>query len=167
MYIKRAINPFYGIQKKSFFLFGPRSIGKSLLIKKIIQDDTLYLSLLSTDLFLRLSERPALLEGIIKDYKIVVIDEIQKLPILLDEIHRLIGEKDIHFLLTGSSARRLKRECANLLGGRANQLHLYPLTSFEIQNFDLDRYLLWGGLPRVHLSDDPMFELEGYLQIYL
>jgi len=167
MYINRTLDPFSGINKKSFFLFGPRSIGKSMLIKKLIREDTLYISLISTDVFLRLSERPSLIKGMIKDYKIVVIDEIQKLPILLDEIHRLIEEKDIHFLLTGSSARKLKREFANLLGGRANQLKLLPLTSFEIKDFYIDKYLLWGGIPRVHLSDDPSFELEGYLQIYL
>jgi predicted AAA+ superfamily ATPase len=98
----------------------------------------------------------------------VVIDEIQKLPILLDEVHRLMEEKSIKFLLTGSSARKLKKESANMLGGRATQTHLYPLVTDELNEFfELKRFLLYGGIPRIYLSDDPVSELSDYLSVYL
>jgi predicted AAA+ superfamily ATPase len=167
MAIKRIVDPFYLVRKKNYFLFGPRSTGKSWLIRHLLPKNAVYINLLSSDTYLRLVEQPSLLEPMIQNSKIVVIDEIQKLPILLDEVHRLIEEKEIHFLLTGSSARRLKREHANMLGGRAAQMHLYGLTSFEIKNFNLDNYLLYGGLPRVHLSQDPLLELESYVHSYL
>jgi uncharacterized protein len=80
----------------------------------------------------------------------VVIDEIQKLPLLLDEVHRLIGKRKQTFLLTGSSARKLKRGAANLLAGRAFQAELFPLTSAEIPQFDLLTYLNTTGLPEFH-----------------
>lgn len=97
----------------------------------------------------------------------MIIDEAQKLPILLDEVHFLLEEAKTRFLLTGSSARKLKKDHANLLGGRARILHLYPLCSKEIPHFNLDRYLNVGGLPRAHLSEDPSEELDPYLQVYL
>lgn len=125
--------------------------------------------MLNSDFYLRLAARPAELEQIALQSKkaIVVIDEVQKIPALLDEVHRLIEEQGIKFLLTGSSSRKLVRGGANLLAGRAWTARLVPLTSHEIQHFDLVRYLHYGGLPAVHLSSLPIEELQAYVQTYL
>jgi len=96
-----------------------------------------------------------------------VIDEVQKLPAILDEVHRLIEEKKMRFLLAGSSARRLKHGGANLLAGRAWSASLFPLTSFEIDDFNLIRCLNYGSLPQVYTSEDPLEELESYVSTYL
>jgi predicted AAA+ superfamily ATPase len=98
---------------------------------------------------------------------IVVIDEVQKLPEILDEVHRLIEADKLTFLLTGSSARKLKRGGANLLAGRAWWAELFPLTSNEIPDFDLMTYLNRGGLPAVYPSDDYAEELWAYTALYL
>lgn len=119
---------------------------------------------------LNLSTRPQNLETLIQAHpekNIIVIDEIQKIPTLLDEVHRLIGKTSKHFLLTGSSARKLKGSLTNLLAGRAWMAQLFPLTWNEIENFDLDRYLLYGGLPQVYLSRYPHEELKAYTRTYL
>jgi predicted AAA+ superfamily ATPase len=156
------------LKKKSFFLFGPRSTGKSFLIKMQIKENVQVINLLESDYFLRLSAHPSELESMIKPKtKYVVIDEVQKIPILLDEVHRLIEEKNIHFLLTGSSARKLKRGQANLLAGRARRADLFPLTFHEINQFDIEKYLHYGGLPQVYLSDEPKEELKAYVKTYL
>ncbi len=167
MAIKRSIDPYKLFPKRSFFLFGPRSIGKSWLLKKFKPENTLVVNLLSSDTYLRLADQPSLLEEMSDGFKLTVIDEIQKLPILLDEVHRLIEEKSQVFILTGSSARKLKRDHANMLGGRAPQFHLMALTSNEIPSLKLSHYLLYGGIPRVHLSDDPELDLEAFVQTYL
>ncbi len=99
--------------------------------------------------------------------KIIVIDEVQKIPALLDEVHRLIESQHSRFLLTGSSARKLKRGQANLLAGRAWTAQLFPLCWSEIPSFQLDRYLRYGGLPQVYASDQPIEELDAYVQTYL
>lgn len=112
--------------------------------------------------------RPKGLSEQIADYKkIIVIDEIQKLPKLLDEVHRLIEEQGARFLLTGSSARKLRHGGANLLAGRAWEAHLYPLVYPEIPHFDLISYVNYGGLPRVVQSADPREELKAYVRVYL
>jgi predicted AAA+ superfamily ATPase len=98
---------------------------------------------------------------------IIVIDEVQKLPEILDEVHRLIESRGLTFLLTGSSARKLKRGGANLLAGRAWWAELFPLTSMEIPDFDLLTYLNRGGLPAVYPSDDYVEELSAYSALYL
>jgi predicted AAA+ superfamily ATPase len=99
---------------------------------------------------------------------VVIIDEIQKLPKLLDEVHRLIETRKIRFLLTGSSARKLRREGANMLGGRAREAQLMPLTWKEIgDDFDLIRYLNFGGLPIIYRSKQPSEDLKSYARIYL
>ena len=97
----------------------------------------------------------------------IVIDEIQKLPRLLDEVHRLIEGRGLRFLMTGSSARKLKRGGANLLAGRAWEARLFPLTNNEIDDFSLERYLTVGGLPAVYLSEYPWEELKAYTGTYL
>lgn len=158
------------LQEKSFFLFGPRSTGKTYLIREELKR-ALVLDLLKGELYLRLLDQPSELESLIGvetgHNKVVVIDEVQKIPALLDEVHRLIEEKQIIFLLTGSSARKLKRGHANLLAGRAWTAYLFPLCWKEIENFDLDRYLRYGGLPVVYQSENPDEELDAYVQTYL
>jgi predicted AAA+ superfamily ATPase len=101
------------------------------------------------------------------NHHFIVIDEIQKIPLLLNEVHRLIEEEKLTFLLTGSSARKLKQQNVNLLAGRAWQANLYPLTYNEIPNFSLERYLRFGGLPSVYLSKNPREELIAYVNTYL
>ena len=169
MTYKRTLNLLELLKKKSFFLFGPRSTGKTSLIRSQLKDTSLIIDLLRSDTFIRLSSRPAELEQMIRAHpsKYVVIDEVQKLPILLDEVQRLIEEQQTRFLLTGSSARKLKRGEGNMLGGRAWQSALFPLTSAEIGDLDLDRYLTFGGLPQVYSSSYPAEELDAYVGVYL
>jgi len=156
---KRSLELAKLIDKKSCFLFGPRSTGKTTLIQKELADEALVVNLLKSQYYLPLSQNPGFLASIIEAQKktLIVIDEVQKIPEILDEVHNLIEEKAYRFLLTGSSARKLKRHHANMLGGRASQAALFPLTWYEIQehqSFDLERVLRYGSLPRVYLSDD-------------
>jgi predicted AAA+ superfamily ATPase len=127
------------------------------------------IDLLNNDFYLRLMESPSLLGKMIlaEKKKYVVIDEIQRIPELLNEIHKLIEEEGIKFLMTGSSARKLKRGHANMLGGRATMAHFFPLSFSEIPKFNLEKYLTYGGLPRVYSSDDPHVELDSYLTTYI
>jgi len=158
------------LNKKSCFLFGPRAVGKTSLIREEIKNipNILYIDLLKARYFTLLSGNPSELENLIENHqKIVIIDEIQKSPLLLDEAHRLIEERGIHFLLTGSSARKLKRGHANLLGGRAWTLNLFPLIFSEIPHFDLSRSLRFGLLPAVWFSQNPEEELDSYISTYL
>jgi predicted AAA+ superfamily ATPase len=163
----RALNIANLLKSTSYFLFGPRATGKTSLLKDQLQIST-YVDLLNDDVFEELLRRPVALEEKIKDHKkVVVIDEIQKLPKLLNEVHRLIEEHKIKFLLTGSSARKLRRDGANMLGGRARELQLLPLTWFEIDDFNLLKYLNHGGLPIIYQSDDPRADLKAYVRNYL
>ena len=160
------------LQKKSFFLFGPRATGKTFLIREQLADQAQVIDLLRSDLYLRLAGSPVELEAILAGQaanSVIVIDEVQKVPQLLDEVQRLIETKRLRFLLTGSSARKLRRGQANLLAGRAWQANLFPLTWDELTDihFDLDRYLRYGGLPSVYLSQDPVEELQAYAHTYL
>ena len=155
------------LKMKSFFLFGPRATGKSTLIARQLPDAQVY-DLLDADVFGRLARRPRLLEEEHQQGRVVAIDEIQKLPSLLDEVHRLIEGRGMRFLLTGSSARKLKRGASNLLAGRAWEARLFPLTSHEIgPDFDLAYYLSYGGLPSVYGSDHAAEELASYASLYL
>lgn len=157
------------LEKKSFFLFGPRATGKTTLIRRQLPNSALVIDLLDSRNYLTLSARPYELESIIKAraHDCVVIDEIQRIPDLLNEVHRLIESQGITFLLTGSSARKLRRGQANLLAGRVWEARLFPLCWKEIPRFDLDRYLRYGGLPAVYLSDYPEEELNAYVNTYL
>lgn len=158
------------VLKKSFFLFGPRSTGKTTLLRTQFPDHKI-INLLSSATFISLSENPSILLDIVReqleDNLVVIIDEIQKLPELLDEIHNLIESMPVHFILTGSSARKLKRSGVNLLAGRAWQANLFPLVSNEIESFDISRFLKYGGLPQVYTSDFPEEELDAYINTYL
>lgn len=155
------------LQKKSHFLFGARSTGKSTLIEMQLPNAKVY-DLLDAEVYRKLLVRPKIIEEECSDLnEIVVIDEIQKLPMLLDEVQRLIQKKNMRFLLTGSSARKLKHGGANLLGGRAWVASLFPLSSVEIDNFNLMQYLNKGGLPHVYTSSYANEELNAYISTYL
>ncbi len=159
---------------KSCFLFGPRQTGKTSLLRSGFPASRWY-DLLETDTFFRLSARPRILRDELlagdghhhSNAVPVVIDEIQKLPVLLDEVQLLIDRYGIRFILTGSSARKLTRSGTNLLGGRARVRRLYPLVSSEIGEFDLDRILRYGKLPAIYFGDDPCDDLESYCGSYL
>lgn len=155
--------------KESCFFWGPRQTGKSTLLKKLYPKSPYY-DLLLSDEFERLNRRPALLREEIlsnRSHVPVIIDEVQKIPQVLDEIQWLMVNHDISFILCGSSARKLKRGGANLLGGRALRYQLFPLTSHEIPHFDLLRALNHGLLPRHYLSDQPRLLQHAYVGDYL
>lgn len=155
------------LRKNSFFLFGCRGTGKTSLIRSLFPNLPRY-DLLSATTFASLVRRPQLIGEENQDPDVpVVIDEIQKLPQILDEVHRLIEERGMKFLLTGSSARKLKRGGANLLAGRAWEARLFPFVSSELGDFDLNRYLTLGGLPAVWLSEEPWEQLRAYVGTYL
>lgn len=154
----------------SFFLFGARGTGKTTWIKSVMKD-AIRIDLLEPRTFLELSRDPSFLEGLtgkLRPGNWVVIDEIQKLPVLLDSVHRLIEDKRLRFALTGSSARKLKRSGANLLAGRAILREMFPLLSVEMGDaFDLSHCLKWGGLPKAILQQHPREFLESYFHTYL
>jgi predicted AAA+ superfamily ATPase len=153
--------------KKSHFLFGPRAVGKSTLVSLSIDQFTLF-DLLNEETYRNLLRQPAILgESIREPNQIVVIDEIQRIPELLNEVQRLIFQKKGCFLLTGSSARKLKHGASNLLGGRAWEANLFPLISAEIPHFDLLQILNRGGLPDVYQSRYFKKELGSYVSLYL
>lgn len=166
-------------RRKSVFLFGPRQVGKSTLVKHLLADeDHLEIDLLKGDILLKYKINPSLLRAEVEfltrntDKIFVFIDEIQKCPELLNEVHYLIEEfrERISFILTGSSARKLKRASVNMLAGRAWQFLLFPLTHLELSNrFNLDDSLLRGTLPPVieENLDDTFRTLNSYVQTYL
>ncbi len=152
---------------RSAFLWGPRKVGKSYWIhhQPDLQGATL-VDLLETDSFADYAARPALLRERWKP-GLTIIDEIQKLPTLLDEVHWLIERKRASFLLTGSSTRKLRRSHANLLAGRAWRYEMGPLSASEVIGFDLARALRSGLLPPHLLSPDPERDLRAYVADYL
>jgi len=156
------------LSKRSCFLFGPRQTGKTSLIHHTFHGVKVY-DLLDSAVFLALSRNPGrLAEELGPQDSIVVIDEVQRLPILLNEVHRLIETRGVRFLLTGSSARKLRRGGVNLLGGRARTKYLRPLVWKELgARFDLARALAHGLLPSIYFSDDPAADLQAYTGMYL
>lgn len=156
--------------KHSFFLFGPRGTGKSTWLKKVFPK-AFWIDLLEPELFRFYSAGPERLKEILKERseKIIVIDEIQKVPGLLDVIHSLIEKKlGYQFIMTGSSARKLKKHGVNLLGGRALKKHMSPFYASEIgDSFDLKKNLKLGMLPVVVDSLIPKEILNAYVGIYL
>ncbi len=167
-YIQRILDLNDLLGKKSYFLFGPRQTGKTFLIRHTLKNARIY-DLLDTSLYLALSQNPGrIAEEILPQDEIVVIDEIQRLPDLLNEVHRLIEERGIRFLLTGSSARKLRRGGVNLLGGRARTKYLAPLTYKELGgHFDLYRAVKRGLLASIYFSDDHHADLQAYTGSYL
>lgn len=166
--IKRILDLSNLLHKKSAFLFGPRQTGKTKLIKQQLGQYKYY-NLLDRGLYLRLQQDPTLIrKELKKENKIIVIDEIQKIPELLDEVHLMIEEFGIHFLLTGSSARTLKTKGINLLGGRARERHLHPFIWKELRDeFHLLTALDRGLLPPIYFSDSPHEDLKSYCGQYL
>ncbi len=165
--IKRFLRP----EKQSFFLFGPRGTGKSTFIKRTYPQ-ALYLDLLLPDVFRNYSARPERLKELMdanKEKKTVIIDEIQKAPQLLEVVHSLIEEKrGIQFIMTGSSARKLRRGGVNLLAGRALMRHMHPFMAAELKNlFDLDKALQIGTIPLIINSTNPMATLQAYVDLYI
>jgi len=156
------------LAKKSHFLLGPRQTGKTFLIRHKLRQARVY-DLLDSEIYLALSRHPGRIsEEIQADDRIVVIDEIQRLPELLNEVHRLIESRGIRFLLTGSSARKLRRGGINLLGGRARTKYLHPLTYKELNNhFDLFQAIERGLIPSIYFSDEPHADLKAYAGSYL
>lgn len=168
MNIERLLDLRKELEKKSFFLFGPRQTGKSWLIRHSLKEFRTY-NLLDNETYLTLSRSPRRIreEAGPRD-RIIIVDEIQKLPSLLDEIHLLIEERGLHFLLTGSSARKLRRGGVNLLGGRARVRYLHPFSYWELkEHFDLTKALNHGLLPPIYFSDDPEEDLKVYIGTYL
>jgi len=162
------------LAQKSHFLFGPRGTGKTFLAREQLGGKAIFCDLLHSDTYLTLATSPSNLEDMVYDQitrpgdsVLIVIDEVQRLPPLLNEVHRLIEGKGWRFLLTGSSARKLHRRGVNLLAGRAWNQSLHPLTWKEIPDFDLERHLRYGGLPAVYLSREPQEELQGYVANYI
>ena len=154
---------------KSFFLFGPRGTGKTTWIKSIFSE-ALYFDLLKFDLYNDLLARPGRLENLIPPgfQNWIILDEIQRIPQLLNEVHRLIETFHYKFILTGSSARTLRKKGVNLLAGRALTYKMYPLTAVELgDSFCLKKSLAWGHLPSIPSEKKPNLFLKAYVQTYL
>ncbi len=169
MYIERKISLKEILKKKSCFLFGPRQTGKSSLIRHDFLGFQTY-NLLDSETFLKLSHSPQRLREELLSHtkKIIIIDEIQKLPSLLDEVHLMIEEYGVKFLLTGSSARKLRMGGVNLLGGRALVKNIYPFSFSELKGkFDLLHAVNYGLLPSIYFSDIPEEDLKAYAGTYL
>jgi len=154
---------------KSFFLFGPRGTGKTTWVKQTFPN-AVYIDLLESRLFNDLLADPQRLENFIpnsfKDW--IIIDEVQKIPELLNDVHRLIEKYKYKFILTGSSARKLRRRGPNLLAGRALNYSMHPLISVELgKDFDLNHSLMFGHLPSVYVESNPGDYLESYIKTYL
>jgi len=166
--IARAPDLARWMTSKSHFLLGPRQTGKTFLVRRALPAARIY-DLLDSSVFLALSQRPSrLAEELTPRDRLVVIDEIQRLPELLNEVHRIIETRGVRFLLTGSSARKLRRGGINLLGGRARTRHLHPLSWSELgSHFELTRALRRGLLPSIYFSDDPAADLGAYTGTYL
>ena len=158
--------------RQSAFLWGPRKTGKSTYLKVSYPNSVVY-DFLQTDLFLELSKRPSLLRERLlakNDYTLdhpVILHEVQKVPQVLDEVHWLIENKGLRFILCGSSARKLKRGKANLLGGRAWRYEMFPLVTAELGDLDLLRVLNSGMIPDHYMRDGYRKALKAYTQDYL
>jgi predicted AAA+ superfamily ATPase len=160
-------------KNNSFFLFGARGTGKSTLLRQKFSEAR-WIDLLDVEMERRLRERPSVLKELLAaglKSNWVVIDEIQKVPELLNTVHSLIESSHLNFVLTGSSARKLKRGGANLLAGRAFMRRLYPLTHDELgSSFSIEDVLNWGALPKIFQFDeqrDRMDFLKAYADTYL
>ncbi len=160
------------LTRHSVFLWGPRRSGKSFWIRQHLPDAPL-IDLLQTDTLAEYASRPSLLRERFSEPAgsdrggPIVIDEVQKLPSLLDEVHWLIENRRRTFLLTGSSARKLRRGHPNLLAGRARRREMRPLCFGETGPFDLERVVVSGLLPPHFLSDDPIDDIRSYVNDYL
>ena len=173
MMYTRDLNLTQAAERKSLFLFGPRQTGKSTLLRQQMEG-VLSINLLSEKVYAEYATNPGLfyerLAG--QTQKLVIVDEIQKLPSLLNEVQLLIEENGLRFVLTGSSARKLKRTGVNLLGGRAVQYLLHPIGYAEFLTdskgrHPLDTLVRWGGLPFILNSAEPVIDMKAYVDSYL
>jgi len=173
VYIKRILDLSLP-QGQSAFLWGPRKTGKTSYLKNHFPESILF-DFLKTDLFFEISKNPSLLRErlLAKDDKIlkqpIILDEVQKVPQVLDEVHWMIENKGFRFILCGSSARKLKRGHVNLLGGRAWRYEMFPLVTAELESIDLLHILNHGMVPAHYLQveDDYRRSLKAYIQDYL
>ncbi|MFZ4085151.1 MAG: ATP-binding protein [Vampirovibrionia bacterium] len=162
---------------RSFFLFGARQVGKSTLLRELFsKNHSLFINLLDSEVYFKLLAKPHLLieeiNTLDKSISHLIIDEIQRVPELLNIVHKMIEErKDLSFILSGSSARKLKRQGANMLAGRALTYNLFPLTHLELaKDFKLSRALDLGTLPAVYLDKEDVFAretLKSYAKTYI
>ena len=154
---------------EAMFLFGGRQVGKSTLLKERFPK-AVYIDLLKSDIRNRFKQHPEEFRESLLRYPpetLVIVDEIQKVPDLLDEVHWLMVEKGLWFILSGSSARKIKRSGANNLGGRAIPETLFPLVSAEIPDFDLDRAIQNGMIPRHYMVANARNRMRAYIDLYL
>lgn len=166
----RTLKRIYRPPRDSFFLFGLRGVGKSTWVREQFPAAHRF-DLLDEGLYQSLLADPAQFAGELRRLdpgSRVVVDEVQRLPGLLNEVHRFIEERGMRFALLGSSARKLRAAGVNLLGGRALWCEMFPLTPEELgEDFDLDRALEIGSLPLVLAADSPSDTLRAFVQLYL
>lgn len=154
---------------EAMFLFGGRQTGKSTLLKERFPK-AVYIDLLKSDVRNRFKQHPEEFRESLLRYPpetLVIVDEIQKVPDLLDEVHWLMVEKGLWFILSGSSARKIKKSGANNLGGRAIPETLFPLVSAEIPDFDLERAVQNGMIPRHYMVANARNRMRAYIDLYL
>lgn len=154
---------------EGMFLFGARQVGKSTLLKNRFPQ-AIYIDLLNSDLRRRFKQNAALFKEMLTKYPaetLVIVDEIQKVPELLDEVHSLMVDYGLHFILSGSSARKIKKSGANQLGGRAIPETLYPLVSAEITDYDLNKAIQNGTIPRHYAVTNAKNRIKAYIDLYL
>lgn len=157
------------VLEDSIFLFGARQTGKSTFLRQKFPD-SIYIDLLDTAIKGRFKRRPTLLYEMLSDKEkgtLIIIDEIPEVPELLNEVHRLMSEKGLLFILCGSSARKLKRKGYNTLGGRAYPVYLFPFVSAELPDFNLQHAINFGMLPPHYLAKFPHRRLSAYIDVYL
>jgi predicted AAA+ superfamily ATPase len=165
-YYKRLLNP---TKSNSFFLFGPRGTGKTSWLKKNFKD-ALYFDLLDSATYRKFLARPESINELIPNNfdNYIVLDEIQRVPELLNEVHRLIEDRGYKFILTGSNARKLRKKGVNLLAGRAYTYMMYPLSVSELgDDFVLEKSLKIGHLPKAYTTGKPNEFLSSYIETYL
>ena len=154
---------------EGMFLFGGRQVGKSTLLRERFPK-AVYVDLLDPDTRKRFKRRAMDFYEMLVKYPpqtLVIVDEIQKLPELLDVVHKLMVENGLYFILSGSSARKIKKAGVNQLGGRANEENLYPLVFAEIPDYDFSRAIQNGMIPRHYMVKDARVRLKNYVNLYL
>jgi uncharacterized protein len=157
------------VEDISFFLWGARQTGKSTLLKNLFPDSLIF-DLLLSNLYKRFLDHPEQFREVCIEQhneKPIIVDEIQRLPILLNEVHWMIENKGFQFILSGSSPRKILRNGSNLLGGRALRFELFPLSYSEVDNFDLIRALNHGLIPRHYDAKNPQLLIDSYISNYL
>ncbi|MGM0366535.1 MAG: ATP-binding protein [Actinomycetota bacterium] len=165
------IKRYFKSPKNSYFLFGPRGTGKTTWLKTNCKNE-LIIDLLDPGIYRRYKARPERLKELIEgnpDKRNVIIDEVQKIPELLDVVHLIIEEKpELRFILTGSSARKIKQKGVDLLAGRAVVCSLHPFMASELgDRFDLKKALSTGLLPLVYYTQNPIYTLNAYITLYM